>query len=158
MIENEHVELWNRCLNVIRDNVPETTFDTWFKPIVALKYEDKALTIGIPSPFFFEILEAKFTGLLRTALNKEIGEGTQLMYSVVTDKTNHISVIQEGNKRSPAIPPQTPNYQGYYQQNNTPTYYSYTPNPNNYYTNNQQYYQQQGYTNLGNQKPPKKHI
>ena len=108
MIENEHVELWNRCLNVIRDNVPETTFDTWFKPIVALKYEDKALTIGIPSPFFYEILEAKFTGLLRTALNKEIGEGTQLMYSVVTDKTNHISVIQEGNKRSPAIPPQTP--------------------------------------------------
>ena len=108
MIENEHVELWSRCLKVIRDNVPETTFDTWFKPIVPLKYEDKALTIGIPSPFFYEILEAKFTGLLRTALNKEIGEGTQLMYSVVTDNTNHISVIQEGNKRSPAIPPQTP--------------------------------------------------
>ena len=54
MIENEHVELWNRCLHVIRDNVPETTFDTWFKPIVPLKYEDKALTIGIPSPFFYE--------------------------------------------------------------------------------------------------------
>lgn len=52
--------------------------------------------------------------------------------------------------------PAATNYQGYYQQNSQPTYYSYTPNPNNYYTNNQQYYQQ-NYQNFGNQKPPKKH-
>ena len=26
MIENDHVVLWGRCLNIIRDNVPETTF------------------------------------------------------------------------------------------------------------------------------------
>lgn len=62
----------------------------------------------------------------------------------------------ETPKAEPTAPPQTPNYQGYYQQNTTPTYYSYTPNPNNYYTGNQQYYQQQGYYNMGNQKPPKK--
>mgnify|MGYP002243120722 CR=1 FL=1 len=43
MIENDHVVLWGRCLNIIRDNVPETTFKTWFEPIVPLKYEDKAL-------------------------------------------------------------------------------------------------------------------
>ena len=54
MIENDHVVLWGRCLNLIRDNVPETTFKTWFEPIVPLEYEDKALTIGVPSPFFYE--------------------------------------------------------------------------------------------------------
>ena len=59
MIENEHVGLWNRCLQVIQDNVPEMTFKTWFEPIVPLKYEDKALTIGVPSPFFYEFLEEK---------------------------------------------------------------------------------------------------
>ena len=37
MIENDHVVLWGRCLNLIRDNVPETTFKTWFEPIVRLK-------------------------------------------------------------------------------------------------------------------------
>ena len=77
MIENDHVVLWGRCLNLIRDNVPETTFKTWFEPIVPLKYEDKALTIGVPSPFFYEFLEEKFVDLLRAALYKEIGEGTQ---------------------------------------------------------------------------------
>ena len=76
MIENDYVGLWNRCLQMIHDNVPETTFKTWFEPIVPLKYEDKALTIGVPSPFFYEILEEKFADLLRVTLNKEIEEGT----------------------------------------------------------------------------------
>jgi chromosomal replication initiator protein len=74
---------------------------------VPLKYEDSAMTIGVPSPFFYEFLEEKFADLLRATLNKEIGEGTQLMYSVLTDKTNHISVNLEGTKRSPAIPAQS---------------------------------------------------
>ena len=104
MIENDYVCLCNRCLQMIHDNVPETTFNTWFDPIVPLKYEDKALTIGVPSPFFYEFLEEKFADLLRATLNKQIGEGTRLMYSVLTDKTHHISVNMEGINRSPAVP------------------------------------------------------
>ena len=104
MIENDYVGLWKRCLQMIHDNVPETTFKTWFEPIVPLKYEEKALTIGVPSPFFYEFLEEKFADLLRATLNKQIGEGTRLMYSVLTDKTNHISVNMEGTNRSSAIP------------------------------------------------------
>ena len=104
MIENDYVGLWNRCLQMIHDNVPETTFKTWFEPIVPLKYEDKAMTIGVPSPFFYEFLEEKFADLLRATLNKQIGEGTRLMYSVLTDKTHHISVNMEGINRSPAVP------------------------------------------------------
>ena len=107
MIENDHVSLWNRCLQMIQDNVPETIFKTWFEPIVPLKFEDKALTIGVPSPFFYEFMEEKFADLLRVTLNKEIGEGTQLMYSVLTDKTNHITVNMEASKRSAAIPAST---------------------------------------------------
>ena len=104
MIENDYVGLWNRCLQMIHDNVPETTFKTWFEPIVPLKYKEKALTIGVPSPFFYEFLEEKFADLLRATLNKQIGEGTRLMYSVLTDKTNRISVNIEGTNRSSAIP------------------------------------------------------
>lgn len=37
MIESDHVGLWNGCLKVIRDNVPETTFKTWFVPIIPMK-------------------------------------------------------------------------------------------------------------------------
>ena len=115
MIEhNQSVALWNRCLSFIKDNVNATAFKTWFEPIVPLKYEatEKALTIGVPSPFFYEYLEEKYVGLLRAAIYKEIGEGTELMYSILTDKTNHITVNIEGTKRSSALPEQAPVYNG----------------------------------------------
>ena len=72
MIESNHVVLWNRCLDVIKDNVPETTYNTWFAPIVPLKYEDKTLILQIPSQFFYEILECY------KIWNKDGGECSQL--------------------------------------------------------------------------------
>ena len=81
MIENNQaIVLWNRCLNFIKDNINNArAFETWFEPIVPLKYENKALTIGVPSPFFYEYLEEKYVGLLRAAIYKEIGEGTEFI-------------------------------------------------------------------------------
>ena len=64
MSESSHVGLWNRCLEIIRDNVPESTYKTWFVPIVPLKYEDKTLIVQVPSQFFYEFLEDKFVDLL----------------------------------------------------------------------------------------------
>ena len=66
MIESNHVVLWNRCLDIIKDNVPDTTYNTWFAPIVPLKYEDKTLYLQIPSQFFYEILEERFVDLIRS--------------------------------------------------------------------------------------------
>lgn len=85
MSEVSHIELWNRCLDVIRDNVSEQTFKTWFVPIVPLKYVNKTLCIRVPSQFFYEFLEEKFVDLLRMTLYKVVGEGTKLMYSVMVD-------------------------------------------------------------------------
>ena len=58
MSESNHVGLWNRCLEIIRDNVPEQTYKTWFLPIIPLKYEDKTLVVQVPSQFFYEFLQS----------------------------------------------------------------------------------------------------
>ena len=109
MIESNHVVLWNRCLDVIKDNVPETTYNTWFAPIVPLKYEDKTLILQIPSQFFYEILEERFVDLIRKTLYKVIGEGTKLMYNVMVDKTSipNQTVNLEASNRSTAVTPKS---------------------------------------------------
>ncbi len=86
MSETNHVGLWNRCLEIIRDNVPEQTYKTWFCPIVPLKYEDKTLVVQVPSQFFYEFLEEKFLDLLRQTIHKVFGEEAKLMYSVMVVK------------------------------------------------------------------------
>ena len=83
---------WNKCLEIIRDNVSETTFNTWFADITPLKYEGSTLTIQVKSNFVYEFLEGNFVDLLRSTLFKVMGNGTQLMYSVLTDKDNNLSV------------------------------------------------------------------
>lgn len=104
MSESNHVGLWNRCLDIIRDNVPESTYKTWFVPIVPLKYEDKTLIVQVPSQFFYEFLEDKFVDLLRKTLYKVIGDGTKLMYNVMVDKSSRTTVNLEASNRSTAVP------------------------------------------------------
>ena len=83
---------WNRCLEIIRDNVTEKIFTTWFADITPLRYEAGTLTIQVKSNFVYEFLEANYVDLLCTTLFKVFGNGTQLMYSVLTDKDNNLSV------------------------------------------------------------------
>ncbi len=85
-------EKWSRCLEIIRDNVSERIFTTWFADITPLRYEGNTLTIQVKSNFVFEFLENNYIDLLRTTLFKVMGNGTQLMYSVLTDKDNNLSV------------------------------------------------------------------
>lgn len=108
-IESDCVSLWNDCLRIIRDNVQEATFNTWFAPIVPLGYDQqsKSLTIQVPSQFFYEFLEEKFIDLLRNTLYKEIGDGTNLIYKVIVDKESNKSVELPTTKRSLAIPAHT---------------------------------------------------
>ncbi|MBQ5644986.1 MAG: chromosomal replication initiator protein DnaA, partial [Bacteroidaceae bacterium] len=93
---------WNKCLEIIRDNVSETTFSTWFADIKPLKYEGNTLTIQVKSNFVYEFLEGNFVDLLRSTLFKVMGKGTQLMYSVLTDKDNNLTMeVSTENHGSP---------------------------------------------------------
>lgn len=100
MIESNCVRLWEACLQVIRDNIPETTYNTWFVPIVPLKYENNTLTLQVPSQFFYEYIEEKFVDLLRTTLHKVIGPDAKLMYNVMVDKSSERTVDLSPSNRS----------------------------------------------------------
>jgi len=85
---NNHEQLWNRCLNVIKDNISEASFNTWFAPIVSLKYENNVFVLQVPSQFFVEYIEEKYIDLLRMTLYREVGVGTKLEYRVLIDKSS----------------------------------------------------------------------
>ncbi|MFP3860216.1 MAG: chromosomal replication initiator protein DnaA [Bacteroidales bacterium] len=85
MDDNRHVEVWNRCLKIIKDNVPAISYRTWFEPIVPLRIKDNVLTIQVPSPFFYEYLEEQYIDILRKTIKKELGTNAKLEYSVVME-------------------------------------------------------------------------
>lgn len=85
---NNHDQLWSRCLSVIKDNISDASYNTWFAPIVALKFENKVFVLQVPSQFFVEYIEEKYIDLLRMTLYREVGLGTRLEYRVLIDKTS----------------------------------------------------------------------
>lgn len=86
-MNNEHRSAWDKCLGVIRDNVPGSSYKTWFEPIVPLKLENNVLTIQVPSAFFYEYLEEQFIDILRKTLRMVLGTGAKLEYNVVMGST-----------------------------------------------------------------------
>lgn len=84
MPQNNAKVVWDNCLTFIKDNVQDSAFETWFKPISPIALKDKVLTIQVPSHFYYEYLEEQYLKILRSALYKEIGKGARLEYSVLT--------------------------------------------------------------------------
>ena len=95
-------QLWEDCLAVIKDIVPQAAFEAWFKPIIPLAYEDMKFTIQVPSQFFYEYLEEKYVNILKMTLNRVFGEGTTLKYRVMVSgqskKLNGGSITYQGEE------------------------------------------------------------
>ncbi|ETK08775.1 chromosomal replication initiation protein [Tannerella sp. oral taxon BU063 isolate Cell 1/3] len=66
--------------------MPEAAFKTWFQPITPLSFDEQKVTIRVPSPFFYEYLEANFVNVLRMAVPKVFGQGVSLNYRVMGEE------------------------------------------------------------------------
>lgn len=82
----DHISVWDSCLQSIRRNVNVQSFKTWFEPIKPVRLDNNALTIQVPNKFFYEWLEEHYVGLLRTTIRKELGDRGRLEYHILTNK------------------------------------------------------------------------
>jgi chromosomal replication initiator protein len=78
---------WENCLNFIQDNIQPQAYKTWFEPIKAVKLTDNALSIQVPSKFFYEWLEEHYVKILKVALTKELGDNARLVYIIKMENT-----------------------------------------------------------------------
>ena len=79
--------VWNNCLSFIKDNIQPQAYKTWFEPIKAVKLSDNALSIQVPSKFFYEWLEEHYVKILKVALTKQLGETAKLVYVIKMENT-----------------------------------------------------------------------
>ncbi len=101
--------VWNNCLAFIEDNIQPQAFKTWFEPIKPVRLTESALSIQVPSKFFYEWLEEHYVKLLKVALRKELGENAKLVYIIKMEnrygnKHPYTEKIPSSNRS--AVPPQ----------------------------------------------------
>ncbi|WP_034256799.1 chromosomal replication initiator protein DnaA [Adhaeribacter aquaticus] len=96
--------VWNNCLYVIKDNIGEQSYKTWFEPIVPLMLRDNILTIQVPSQFFYEWLEEHYVGLLKKVIYQELGSEGRLEYSIIVDRGDNFNKPQTVNIPTKKVP------------------------------------------------------
>ena len=89
-MHKSHQALWDNCLHLIRQNVTEQIYKTWFEPIVFESYdeEQKTVLVQVPSPYIYEYLEQYYVRLMAWALNKSFTANVRLTYRLVVDREN----------------------------------------------------------------------
>ena len=101
-MERTPKEVWQSCLQFIKDNINDQNFKTWFEPIKPINLKESTLTIEVPSKFFYEWLEENYIDLIKTSIKKELGKDGKLLYNILISNNNQNSLavsIPSTNKK-----------------------------------------------------------
>ena len=98
MTEKNCTEVWDRCLEIIRDNIPPKSFKTWFEPIKPVSLQNSVLTIEVLSDYVREHLEANYLDLMCKVMRREIGPEADLVYRIRMAEGEYIHEKQKPAK------------------------------------------------------------
>jgi len=105
-MEQSAERVWRECLDVIRDNVSQQSFKTWFEPLEAQSFKEEddlqKLTVQLPSQFYYEWIEEHYFSLLRKTITKVLGEDGRLFYDVVIEQEDPDEPDQGASMQLPA--------------------------------------------------------
>jgi len=106
--DSSATQVWEECLDVIREHVSRQSFKTWFEPLQAqslTEEEDiRKLTIQLPSRFYYEWLEEHYFSLLRKTVTRVLGPSGRLFYDVVIEQEDPSQPDQGASMQLPARP------------------------------------------------------
>lgn len=79
-MSDNHAQLWEKCLEIFKDNLPVEQFDAWFKPVTSAGFTNNELTLLVPSPYFVEQFEGRYIKLLGKVIFKVYGPQAKVYY------------------------------------------------------------------------------
>lgn len=79
-MSDNHAQLWEKCLEIFKDNLPVEQFDAWFKPVTSADFTNNELTLLVPSPYFVEQFEGRYIKLLGKVIFKVYGPHAKVYY------------------------------------------------------------------------------
>ena len=95
---NDHIVVWKDCLDIVKQNINQQSFKTWFEPIKSYRLNKDILTIQVPNKFFYEWLEEHYVGILKKAIKQVLGEDGRLEYQFMVE--NHRKIGKEAQNHA----------------------------------------------------------
>ena len=85
-VEKEAKDVWKECLSLIKENVPNITYNTWFLPIKPSDFFGTTLKVFVPNNFFIEWIEQHYNTLIKNTVAQVLGHEGKLLYVILEEK------------------------------------------------------------------------
>ena len=99
--------LWTQFLEIIRKNVNEQQYQTWFTPVKFKSFDTEAheLVISTPSQWFYEYLEEHFRKIIHLTMYRVFGKDASLIYEVEVVKNSSVKIESDDIQSVPQPEP-----------------------------------------------------
>jgi chromosomal replication initiator protein len=84
MLVTDPSGLWTSCSDLLRQQVSDATWLTWFEAIRPIKVDTEALVLAVPSSLVKERIEGRYLEMVRGALLDVSGRDTPIRLEVHT--------------------------------------------------------------------------
>ncbi len=99
--------MWERCLDIVRVNVPAQDYDAWFAPLAfeSLDAEAKTIVLRAPSHAICEALEQekRLRHLLYNIVWRTFGDELTITYRILVDSTTNQTSDIQGTRGTTAL-------------------------------------------------------
>ena len=82
MQENLNI-LWAECQQILKDNLSQSAYQTWFASIEPIQWENNMLVLQARSQFIVDYIEDNYLDILSRVLRKVFGAQVQLEYRIL---------------------------------------------------------------------------
>jgi chromosomal replication initiator protein len=80
---NDAIDLWRRCTETLRDQVPEAVWQTSLVNVSPNRVDDHALVLNVPGSVLRDRIESRYLGLISAAASKVAEHPVQVILEVV---------------------------------------------------------------------------
>ncbi|MBO4580853.1 MAG: chromosomal replication initiator protein DnaA [Bacteroidales bacterium] len=92
----DYTAVWDKCLSIIKDNIEENSFNTWFLPIKPISLKNNVLTIQTPSLYYYEWIEGNYWQILKSAIRRVLGKDGKVEYQILVTSDNTMVLPPSG--------------------------------------------------------------
>ncbi len=86
---NEHLQVWDECLVIIKKMVRESAYKTWFEKITPKSLDGSTLVLQVPSKEHAMYIDEHFIDALQVSLHTTLGPRAELEYFIVNPRKLH---------------------------------------------------------------------
>lgn len=75
-------EIWSKVLAIVKLNVSDLKFKTWFRPLKAKSIDAETITILVPSQDYYEMILSRFGDTVLKAVKSVLGVEARVVYEI----------------------------------------------------------------------------